>query len=126
MAKVAHGLNIGIGLKNAFEILDRVDDLVDFAVNEQCVETLECSKYDDFVQTKPVFHIEYLPGDDDSQTPLTDTTTVCTRYNEAEQGEAPNEVDITKLSTVIKNMDLDGWVQFCDKTVAETELVGED
>ncbi|KAB5522064.1 endo alpha-1,4 polygalactosaminidase precursor [Coniochaeta sp. 2T2.1] len=126
MARVAHDLNIGIGLKNAFEILERVDDVVDFAVNEQCVETRECSKYNDFVQTKPVFHIEYLPGAEDSHTPLTDTTTVCTSYNEAEPGEPEKIIDLTKLSTVIKNMNLDGWVEFCDKTVKETELAPED
>ncbi|KAB5522857.1 endo alpha-1,4 polygalactosaminidase precursor [Coniochaeta sp. 2T2.1] len=126
MARVAHGLNIGIGLKNAFEILERVDDVVDFAVNEQCVETRECSKYDNFVQTKPVFHIEYQKGADNSHTPLTDTTTVCTSYNEAGPREPEKIVDLTKLSTVIKNMNLDGWVEFCDKTVKTTELAPED
>ena len=124
MARVAHENNIGIGLKNALEILDRVQGSVDFAVNEQCVDQKECSRYATFVRTKPVFHIEYLSGADNSHTPITNTTTQCTRYNEGTT-QNPNFVDITALSTVIKNMDLDGWVEFCDRTVTETELAPE-
>ncbi|KAJ9134402.1 hypothetical protein NKR19_g8670 [Coniochaeta hoffmannii] len=124
MARVAHENNIGIGLKNALEILGRVQGSVEFAVNEQCVEQKECSSYSTFVQTKPVFHIEYLPGAENSHTPISNTTTQCTRYNEGTP-QAPNLVDITALSTVIKNMDLDGWVEFCDTTVKETELAPE-
>lgn len=124
MAKVAHENNIAIGLKNALEILDRVQDSVEFAVNEQCVAQQECSSYNTFVQTKPVFHIEYLSGDDDSHTAISDTTTQCTRYNEG-TSRKPDFKDITNLSTVVKNMDLDGWVEFCDKSVKQTELVSE-
>jgi hypothetical protein len=125
MARVAHENNIAIGLKNALEILGRVQGSVEFAVNEQCVAQKECSGYETFWQTKPVFHIEYLAGDDDSHTPVSNTTTQCTKYNEGTSRQ-PDYVDITGLSTVIKNMDLDGWVEFCDGTVNETELVPED
>ena len=125
MARVAHENNLAIGLKNAIEVLPRVQSVVEFAVNEQCVAEKECSAYNSFVQTKPVFHIEYLAGDDASHTPLQDTTQQCTRYNEGPANN-PTPVDITNLSTVIKNMDLDGWVEFCNKTIAETELVPED
>lgn len=124
MAKVAHDNSIAIGLKNAIEILPSVQSVVEFAVNEQCVAQKECSSYNTFVQTKPVFHIEYLSGADNSHTPITNTTTQCTRYNEGTT-ERPNFVDITSLSTVIKNMDLDGWAEFCDTTVKQTELAAE-
>lgn len=124
MAKVAHDNSIAIGLKNAIEILPSVQGVVEFAVNEQCVAQKECSSYNSFVQTKPVFHIEYLSGASNSHTPISNTTTQCTRYNEGTT-ERPNFVDITNLSTVIKNMDLDGWVEFCDKTVKQTELAAE-
>lgn len=122
MATVAHENNIAIGLKNALEILPRVQSVVEFAVNEQCaaVEIAECSRYSTFVKTKPVFHIEYVPGDANSHTPLTDTKRQCTTYD-----EGGTSVDLTNFSTVIKNMNLDGWVELCDKTIKETELVPE-
>lgn len=123
MAKVAHDSNIAIGLKNALEILPKVQSVVDFAVNEQCVSHTECSSYSDFIGLgKPVFHIEYPNGVDDKNanntTPVKDTTKWCTKYDE--DGDS---VDISKLSTVLKDLDLDGWVEYCDKTEYRTELV---
>jgi hypothetical protein len=111
MAKVAHDNNMAIGLKNALEILDRVKGDVDFAVNEQCVQHTECSSYEDFIATKPVFHIEYPNGENrpSDRTPVTDSTKWCRSYKEDDE-----TIDITKFSTVLSNLDLDGWVQMCD------------
>jgi hypothetical protein len=124
LAKVAHENNMAIGLKNALEVLPRLQDVVDFAVNEQCVENTECSAYASFTSTlgKPVFHIEYPNGDSgEDTTPVKDTTKWCSTYDESDD-KTPKMVDISKLSTVIKDMDLDGWVEYCDKKEFQTEL----
>ncbi|KAK6615411.1 endo alpha-1,4 polygalactosaminidase precursor [Botrytis cinerea] len=60
LAAEAHGRGLGIGLKNAGEIIDRVLDNVQFAVNEQCVQYQECDTWQAFIDNgKPVFNIEY-------------------------------------------------------------------
>jgi hypothetical protein len=88
MAKEAKSLGLGIGLKNALAIVDSVTDVIQFAVNEQCAIHNECNLYNNFTATgKPVFHIEYGSGDQ--------STEFCLK-----QGA---------FSTVIKNMNLDGW-----------------
>lgn len=48
------------GLKNAGDILDRVVDVSQFSVQEECVFYNECDTYTPFIkQNKPVFNIEY-------------------------------------------------------------------
>jgi hypothetical protein len=59
MASEARQYNMSIGLKNADSILSRVQDEIQFAVNEECAANNECNVYEDFLRTKPVFHIEY-------------------------------------------------------------------
>lgn len=50
---------MSIGLKNSDSILPQVQDVVQFAVNEECAANNECSVYQAFLMSKPVFHIEY-------------------------------------------------------------------
>ncbi|KAH8887878.1 hypothetical protein GQ53DRAFT_749547 [Thozetella sp. PMI_491] len=116
LATEAQKNNIAIGLKNAAEIIDDVLSVVQFSVNEECVAVKECSTFLAFTDaSKPVFHIEYPNGDDgSSRTPVSDTTGWCQKEKEDDN----KTYDITKFSTVIKNMDLDGWVQLCDKSTA--------
>ena len=65
MASEAAKYGMAIGLKNALDIIPSVMDIVQFAVNEQCVANNECNTYDAFLGAgKPVFHIEY--GDSSS------------------------------------------------------------
>src|SRR5258708_2469820 len=64
LAGAAAKHNMGIGLKNALEILPQVQDKVQFCVNEQCAQFDECNKYNDFLNSKPVFHIEYVDSID--------------------------------------------------------------
>jgi Glycoside-hydrolase family GH114 len=59
MAKEARNYNMSIGLKNSDAILSQVEDVIQFAVNEECAANEECSVYKDFLKRKPVFHIEY-------------------------------------------------------------------
>lgn len=60
LAREAHARGLAIGLKNNPEQLDELADVVDFAVNEECVEDRECALYDDFLASgKAVLNIEY-------------------------------------------------------------------
>ena len=92
-------------------------DLVDFSVNEQCVKYGECDKYAAFIDAdKPVFHIEYPDSAPDVSASEVDR--VCTDEGDAE--------GTSKFSTLVKNMNVDGWVEYCNGHYATTEMVPED
>lgn len=60
LADAAHERGLLIGLKNGLEQIPELVDVVDFAVNEQCVEYDECDVYEPFVRAgKPVLGAEY-------------------------------------------------------------------
>lgn len=84
---------------------------VDFSVNEQCAQYNECDSFSDFVKAgKPVFQIEYPEG-----TP--DDVEASARKDGCE-GEGSDD-----FSTVLKDMELDGWVQFCDGKSYDTPVM---
>ncbi|KAJ4287971.1 hypothetical protein N0V90_011986 [Kalmusia sp. IMI 367209] len=99
MAQEAAKYNMEIGLKNSLDIVDTLTSTVDFAVNEQCAQLSECDRYNAFLATgKPVFHIEYpVPLN-----PAAAKTNLCT---------GPGT---TGMSTILKNMALDGPAAFKD------------
>jgi hypothetical protein len=101
-----------MGLKNAGDIIDDVLPIVDFSVNEQCVQYSECTTFEAFIKAgKPVFHIEYPDGaGSDLKTETVEH--YCNREGDAEGSD--------KFSTVLKKMDLDGWVETCDQRVEVT------
>jgi hypothetical protein len=100
LAQAASSSGLSIGLKNSIDILPSVADSVQFAVNEECSALSECDGYSSFLGSgKPVFHIEYSAG-----------------ANVACQNSA--------FSTVIKNLSLDGWVQYCDGSTYTTPTDG--
>jgi hypothetical protein len=105
LASEAHARNMSIGLKNAGQIIDSVIDNMQWSVNEQCVQYEECDTFTPFTDAnKPVFHIEYPKGDDtnnDDDVTSAQKETACVFEGSG------------KFSTVIKNMDLDNWVEFC-------------
>lgn len=101
------------GLKNAGSIIPDVLEDVHFSVNEQCVQFSECETFAPFIKdNKPVFHIEY-PKDAPSVS-STASKRVCTPTGEAAGTDG--------FSTVIKKMNLDGWVEFCDGEKFNTTL----
>jgi hypothetical protein len=59
MAQEAARYNMSTGLKNSGSILSQVQDVIQFAVNEECAAMGECNVYQSFLRVKPVFHIEY-------------------------------------------------------------------
>ena len=106
LASEAHARGLAIGLKNSLEIVDEVSGDVDFAVNEQCHQYNECDAYADFVDAgKAVFHVEYPKGEEVSNSKPADAAlkkAIC------------GDPDSRTFSTVLKNIDLDGWIEFCD------------
>jgi len=56
----AHARGLAVGLKNDIGAVERLADLYDFAVNEECHAYAECAVYAAFtVRGKPVFNAEY-------------------------------------------------------------------
>lgn len=99
------------GLKNAGAIIDNVIDYVQFSVNEQCAQYSECDQFTAFVNaSKPVFHIEYPAGVDNTDKTSFDTNTVSKYCN---IGVSSGQEG---FNTVLKYMNLSGWVQYCDDT----------
>lgn len=105
LAGEAHGRNLSIGLKNAGDIIPKVIGRMQWSVNEQCAEYEECDVYAPFVKKgKPVFHIEYPKGDETNDEVM---------VRGAKKVQACDFEDSGDFSTVIKNMDLDNWIQTC-------------
>lgn len=118
LANVTTSYGLAIGLKNAGEVLTNLTSIVHFSVNEQCVEYQECESFAPMVQAgKPVFHIEYprgAPGDISGKT----AAHSCSRSGD---GRGSNG-----FSSLLKGIKLDGWVEFCDRSTANTTMTVED
>jgi len=104
----ASSYNMSIGLKNAGDIIPDVLNITHFSVNEQCVQYDECDTFAQFVTAgKPVFHIEYPDG-----APKVEEKVVSKDCGQVAEG----------FSTVLKKIDLDGWVEYCDGNTATTAV----
>jgi len=100
LANGAHALNMSLGLKNGGSIVNETIDLMQWEVNEQCVQYDECDIFQPFIDAgKPVFHIEYPDSSPDISTAT--KTKYCDGASEQE------------FSTVLKNMDLDNFLDTC-------------
>ncbi|RAL07652.1 endo alpha-1,4 polygalactosaminidase [Aspergillus homomorphus CBS 101889] len=105
LAAEARSRGLSIGLKNAGSIIPQVIENMQWCVNEQCAEMAECDTYVPFVQqNKPVFHIEYPKDDGDSG---------AVAVAAAKKTSACEFQDSALFSTVLKNMNLDAWVELC-------------
>ncbi|KAL2219314.1 putative endo alpha-1,4 polygalactosaminidase [Thermoascus aurantiacus ATCC 26904] len=105
LANETHARNMSIGLKNAGDIIPSVIGNMQWSVNEQCAQFDECDTYAVFIEHgKPVFHIEYPKGDDtNNNKPVT----------LAQKASACVFSGPRNFSTIIKNMDLDNWIETC-------------
>ncbi|KAI1507994.1 Glyco-hydro-114 domain containing protein [Pyrenophora tritici-repentis] len=111
LAATATTHSLSIGLKNSLSILPSVSPLIDFAVNEQCFQLGECTAYTTFLASnKPVFNIEYPQ-------PLNAASV---------QGSACRNPVVDGMSTVLKDLTLDGRTVYCDGggVVVDTPTVG--
>ncbi|KAJ5110964.1 hypothetical protein N7532_001499 [Penicillium argentinense] len=105
LAGQAHSRGLSIGLKNGGAIISSVIKNMQWCVNEQCAQYEECDTYAAFTDAnKPVFHIEYPKGDETN-----DEKNVTTK----QMSSACKADSASDFSTVIKNMDLDNWVEYC-------------
>ncbi|KAF2017563.1 glycoside hydrolase family 114 protein [Aaosphaeria arxii CBS 175.79] len=115
LSNITSPLNLTLGLKNAGDIIKNVLPIVHFSVNEQCVEHSECSTFAAFIQDdKPVFHIEYPDGAGKEGLRANTVNKYCSREGDARGSD--------QFSTVLKTMDLNGWVETCDGTVMTTTM----
>lgn len=126
-----------MGLKNAEAIIPNVTSHIEFAVNEECATYYGgCQSYEPFLNSgKPVFHIEYartkvrgekveLRPENDGNRNLRDMdSTQLKRLYCLERGMDEGKKWIgrevgSKISTVIKGLQLNKWVLYCDGTSA--------
>lgn len=116
LASEAASYNMSTGLKNAADIINDVLDVVHFSVNEQCIELGECKSFAPFIKAnKPVFNIEYPKGAPDELS-VQFVDEICSLKGNATGSEG--------FSKVIKKMNLDGWVQYCDGKKYTTSILG--
>ncbi|KAI0443803.1 glycoside hydrolase superfamily [Xylaria telfairii] len=102
LAKTAHAAGLGYGLKNSGAIVDRVVDVAEWAINEECAEYKECADWAPFVKAgKPVFHVEYTEDDDATSVSASKLAKAC-----AADGQSG-------FSTIVKHYALDNWVIYC-------------
>jgi len=105
LANETHARDMSMGLKNAGDIIPYVIRNMQWSVNEQCGEYKECETYARFIEAgKPVFHIEYPKGNkvnDSLSATNVQKQSVC--GSDGARG----------FSTVMKNMNLDDWIQTC-------------
>lgn len=114
LAEEAGKYNMSIGLKNAGDIIGDVIDVIDFSVNEQCIQYSECKTFAAFIDAdKPVFNIEY--PDSAPQVSTSEKTDICSKKGKADGTDG--------FSIVIKKMSLDGWVEYCDGKTYETKVL---
>lgn len=145
LAREAQKYGMATGLKNAEEIISRVREDVQFAVNEECaMDDGGCKSYrkllnqDRNAKPKPVFHIEYVTYKQ-VQDHLNRTVTSIEINKPAFRNMSPDEIRNKlclidrpeigrKMSTVIKTLSLDGWVLDCSgvETVTRTRDVPHD
>jgi hypothetical protein len=118
LSNVTTPLNLTLGLKNAGDIIPTVLPIVHFSVNEQCVEESECKTFHAFIDDeKPVFHIEYPDGaGEDGGLSISTRQKFC--------GNSGDSAGRQGFSTVLKKMNLDGWVEYCDGQVEVTATEG--
>ncbi|KAK4208336.1 glycoside hydrolase superfamily [Rhypophila decipiens] len=111
LADKAKAKNMAIGLKNAPDLIPDVLDIVQFSVNEQCAAQDNCASFSAFIEAgKPVFHIEY-PSGAGRNIAASASKRSCTAK------------DMAGFSTVMKELKLDAWVEYCDGTRAYTNVV---
>jgi len=102
LAETAHAAGLAFGLKNAGDIVERVVDLAEWAVNEECAEWDECDSWAPFIDAgKPVFHVEYTEDDDATSVSASKLKKACSAGGNS------------GFSSIIKHMSLDDWIIYC-------------
>jgi hypothetical protein len=147
VSQYAHSKGLSVGIKNCVEILGDIFPDVDFAISEECVQYKNCTAYANFttapragLEGKPVFEVEYVDYTysgkwSDEGVALqpelfkTSNKNFPGLKNEVLRRKLCNldEEGVTldkpylKINTIIKTLDLDGFVMFCDGRVEKTK-----
>ncbi|KAF1914213.1 glycoside hydrolase superfamily [Ampelomyces quisqualis] len=118
LSMVTSPLNLTLGLKNAKGIISAVLPLVSFSVNEQCAQYNECNDFQPFIAAgKPVFHIEYPGGEGDISQQIQTYG-----FGEDTKKKTCTSEGSNGFSTVLKKMNLDGWVEYCNGGIEATSV----
>lgn len=121
-----------MGLKNAEMILNSVSKDIEFAVNEECATYYGgCRSYEPFLNSgKPVFHIEYarttingtkvdmIAENSDLKMTNAELQKLYCLETGIENRRWLSQDIAKKFSTVIKALQLNKWVLYCDGTSA--------
>ena len=100
LADAAHSRGLSIGLKNAGDIVGATLSIMEWQINEQCIQYDECDLFTPFLDAgKPVFHIEYP----------SDAPDVSSSVKAANCDVA----SANGFSSVLKTGDLDAWIDTC-------------
>lgn len=96
----AHRRGLGVGLKNAGELVRDLEPLFDWVLTEECLENRECALFRPFLETgKAVLHTEYVGRESEAPAKL---RSVCAEP--ARRG----------FSTLVKTWDLGDEFYSCD------------
>ncbi len=109
----AHDLGLGIGLKNAIELIEDVPD-VDWNVNESCVTFGECKEYASVAAKRAVFAVEYCDAKKKLGEPTQNPTCACSKARKY------------GLNMLIKRVDLDADRMACDERLFIMMQFGDD
>lgn len=149
----ARSKGMSVGIKNCIEILGDIFDDVDFAISEECVQYQNCTAYSNFTtaprpntEAKPVFEVEYVnytyTGEWSDDGVALDPSLFRTRNvnfpgltNESLRRKLCNldqpgvtlESPYLKINTIIKTLELNGFIMFCDGSaeMTKTKDVGQ-
>jgi hypothetical protein len=148
----ARSKGMSVGIKNCIEILGDIFDDVDFAISEECVQWLNCTAYANFTTAprpgtvgKPVFEVEYVNytytgrwsaegvalqpeqfRTDNVNFPGLRDEKLRRKLCNLDEPGASLEEPYLKINTIIKTLELDGFIMFCDGTAERTKTKDVD
>lgn len=151
ISEYARSKGMSVGIKNCIEILGDIFDDVDFAISEECVQYLNCTAYANFTtapragtEGKPVFEVEYVnytytgEWSDDGVAleparfrtnnvnfPGLTNEKLRRKLCNLDEAGATLENPYLKINTIIKTLELNGFIMFCDgnATITKTKDV---
>jgi hypothetical protein len=102
LADESHSRGMSMGLKNGLEMVSQLLDVMDFQVNESCMQFNECNMLTPFITSnKPVFHIEYNDNSSTKKRAELSAEASCSFKGGA------------SFSSLLKNPNLDAYAQAC-------------
>ncbi|KAF2713497.1 glycoside hydrolase family 114 protein [Pleomassaria siparia CBS 279.74] len=146
VSEYARSKGMSVGIKNCVEILGDIFPDVDFAISEECVQYKNCTAYANFTTApspttigKPVFEVEYVDytysgrwsdqgvalspelfKTSNKNFPGLNDEKLRRKLCNLDEPGASLETPYLKINTIIKTLDLNGFIMFCDGRVEKT------